>query len=282
MTSTAFPQNLRYSPVNWLIVDWGFNGQAFSECGLPQPDPCPEPKPGQPEICCPLPVQEAINTYDWDLWLPEVIVGIEDPDEEIAAHYVRAAAIDFAKTARVLQRQIVIPLQQGTCTYSLEPYEGERIVGVIGAAVDDCQPCPCSNGCTVVMPNGLSFRLDPARNELTLESYAGDCTCASKLLRVLVWSAPTEQACAHDVFLYDNYRSEITAAARLNYAKAVHFRDRLLMQSLPSQGQIETAKATAKLRAGSSHSWNKMRPGSGMWSGCNTLGSISPRRGYMR
>lgn len=273
-TSTGFPRNLRYSPVNWLIVDWGFNGVAFAECGLPQPGPCPEPLDPLPEPCVTLPIKEAINTYDWALWLPEVIVGMEDPDEEIAAAYVRSAAIDFAKKTRVLQRQIVIPLQPGLCTYPVEPYEGEQVIGIIGAAIDEDLPCECRTGCSMVMPNGLAFNYDIPRNEITLEAgRPGCCTCGARVLRLLVWAAPTEFACEHDVFLYDMFREEITLAARRNYAHAVHFRDRWLMQSLPSVGQVEQAKALAKNKAVSRHSWQRQQ-GVGMWA--------TPSRNYWR
>lgn len=260
-----FPRNLRYSPLNFLIVDWGFNGVAFNNCGLPDPAPCPEPREPAPEPCCPMPIAEAIDTYDWGRWLPEVIVGVDDPDEEIAANYVREAAIQFSKYARVLQRQMLIPLQPGVCTYQLTPYIGEMIVGVIGISVDDCAPCEV-RGCSGILPNGVAFTLDLARNELHLEAGNGtDCCGGARVLNILIWASPTEDACEHDVFLYDMFRREITLAARRNYVTALHFRDRALMMSVPSEQQFEHAKALAKNKAISAHSWSKTPSGSGMW-----------------
>lgn len=260
----SFPRHLRYSPLNYLIVDWGFNGVAFDNCGLPDPLPCPEPPSPRPEACCPLPITEAIDTYDWERWLPEVIVGIEDPDEEIAASYVREAAIEFAKYTRALQRQILIPLQRGVCTYGVEPYDQEQIIGVLGASIDNCQPCAARN-CAGELPNGVPFRLDVARNEFTLLAGNGDCCRGAKLLKILVWSAPSEDACAQDVFLYDRFRRDIAQLARLNYAQAMHFRDRELMRSLPSRQEVERNMALAKNKATSAHSWSQTLPGSGMW-----------------
>lgn len=261
-----YPQNLRYSPVNWLIVDWGFNGQSFNDCGLPQPLPCPEPPPEGEDTCTPLPIREAIDTYDWARWLPEIIVGIEDPDEEIAANYAREAAIDFAKRARVLQRQILIPIQPGICTYPVEPYDGEQIVGVIGAAVDDMHPCHSKDGCSAVIRNELAFTLDVARNEIHLEDlhFAGRCS-ASGVLRVLVWAAPTEYACEHDVFLYEHWRRSITLEARRAYVTALHFRDSALLRVLPPREEYERAVRLAKLKSMATQSHSQMRPGSGMW-----------------
>lgn len=267
MANPQFQQNLRYSPVNWLIVDWGFNGVAFNNCGLPQPLPCPEePEPGTP-VCRPLPVREAIDTYDWERWLPEVLVGVDDPDEEIAANYVREAAIEFAKRARVLQRQILIPLQPGTCTYPVEPYEGEQIIGVIGVAFDRDVACGCNTSCSGFMPNGVPFTLDTARNELHLEAPpGGDCCTSARTLRMLVWAAPAEDACAYDVFLYDRWRRDVTLMARRAYVMALHFRDAALVRSLPAEQAFERAVAMAKNKSMARHSWSVTPSGSGMWS----------------
>lgn len=249
-----FPRNLRYSPVNYLIVNWGFNGKAFDNCGLPEPQPCEEPgDEGQPAPCCPLPIAEAIDTMGWQPWLPEVIVGIEEPDEEIAASYVREAAIEFAKYTRVLQRQVLIPLQRGVCTYPVEPYDQEQIIGVIGAGMDDSPGCQCQSKCSGYLPDGIGYTLDVARNELHLEPASPGCfePCNGqcRILRLLVWSAPTEDACDHDVFLYERFRRDITIGARFNYASQVHFRDAKLMRSLSALPSFEMAKARAKSKA---------------------------------
>ena len=63
----AVPTALRYSPFNWLIVPWSFNGQRFADCGLPSPAPCEEPTEDSPAPCRALPIQEAIDTYDGEV-----------------------------------------------------------------------------------------------------------------------------------------------------------------------------------------------------------------------
>lgn len=239
----AVARHLRYSPRNWLIVDWSANGKAFADCGLPAPIPCLTGGQSCGDSCShPLPVVEAIDTYDWERWLPEVIVGIDDPDEEIAASYTRQAAIEFAKGSRVLQRELVIELQQGVTTYPVMPYDGEQIVGVIGMKTDTTQACSCEalSGSW----HGARWRLDVARNEFTIERAP-----SSGLLRLLVWAAPTEDACAHDRFLYDHFRADITLGARRHYATAVHFRDRALVASLPSEDAFQRAIVLAKNKA---------------------------------
>lgn len=226
------------------------------------------------EPCCdPLPIQEAIDTYDWERFLPEIMVGIEDADEEIAANYAREAAIDFAKRARVLQREVVVPLEKGICKYEVTPYDEEQIVGVVGVSIDGCKPTGCSSHCRVMMPNGIDFVFDAARNEIHLQGPSGSSCCHSgKTLRMLVWSAPTEDCCLYDRFLYDHYRKDITLLARRNYAKALHFRDRVLMQSLPNEAEYERAVLLAKRKSMARHSWSESSPGSGMFALTNRRG----------
>ena len=261
----AFPQHLMYSPWNYLVVDWSFNGGRFNTCGLPKALDCPEETEDSPAPCRALPIQEAIDSYDWARWLPEVIIGIEEPDEEIAANYVRQAAIEFCKEGRVLQRQIIVELQPGVSTYPVFPYEGEHIVGVIGMRSANGNHCECSG--TGGRYGNTEWQLDVARNELHVQ-YGG-----TGLLALLVYAAPTEDACVHDVFLYDQFRADITIGARLAYANAMHFRDRALMMSLPTTDAWARAKLLAKTKALRGPSSSRSRPGSGMWDG----GSCNPR-----
>ena len=261
----AVPRHLRYSPFNGLVVDWSDSaGTAFNDCGLPEPAPYVNPSHGCDTWCTArFPIGEAINTYDWARWLPEVIVGIEDPDEEIAASYTRQAAIEFCTKGRVLQREVVIELQRGEQTYPVFPYEGERIVGVIGIKIDNgcCGSIAPAGRCCNGWLGGIDWALDTARNELTLGALPSN----TGLLRVLVWAAPTEDACEHDVFLYDAFRADITLGARLYYANAVHFRDRLLMASLPTKDSFDRAIVLAKTKAVARPAASKQRAGSGLF-----------------
>lgn len=270
----AVARNLRYSPVNWLIVDWGFEGKAFNDCGLPEPQPCLTEGHDCDGPCqAILPIREAIDTYDWARWLPEVIVGIEDADEEIAANYVRQAAIEFCNGGRVLQREVVVELQPDESTYPLFPYEGEMIKGVIGIMAEDGCRCGTHSGCCSGWVGGVDWVFDVARQQVTV---SGPC---KGLLRLLVWSAPTEDACEHDVFLYDNFRREITAAARLYYANAVHFRDRLLMSSLPTKDSIDRAIVLAKTRVMTRPNASKAQGRSGLFgSRCGSDDTFNWRR----
>ena len=67
------------------------------------------------------------------------------------------------------------------------------------------------------------------------------------------------------MFLYDQFRADITMGARLAYANAVHFRDRALMMSLPTSDAFARAKLLAKTKALRGVPSSQMQPGSGMW-----------------
>lgn len=260
----------RYSPLNYLIVDWSFDGVAFDSCGLPAPLPCAEQPEGTPAACAPLPIQEAINTYDWYRWLPEVIVGIEDADEEIAAHYVREAAIEYCRRARVLQRVVTLELECGTNLYPFTPYEDENIVGVLGyyTSTGSQGSCSCS---TQGFVDGLDWRFDMARNEITVTGNIRN----RQQLALRVWAAPTEGSCSQDVFLYEHFRADITAGARMKYALAVHFRDRGLLGTLIPQDAWESRMIKAKTKAYQTASAKVLSNPSGLWGG-----SCTPRGAF--
>lgn len=231
----------RYSPLNALIVDWSYNGDAFDACGLPAPLPCEDTPIDNPPPCLAVPLREAIDTYDWERWLPEVIVGIEDADEEIAASYIREATIEFCKRARVLQRVVVLEIQPDVRIYPFEPYNNENIIGVMGYAFPQQQSCWCSSS-TCGEAEGVDWRFDVARNEIEL---TGALRRHSQIA-FRVWAAPTEESCAQDVFLYEHFRGIIAQGARTKYALAVHFRDRALLSSLMTMDTWETQMIRAK------------------------------------
>lgn len=262
---------LVYSPVNFLAVDWSMGGKRFERCGLPKPRPCQEPDKREPECPEALPLPAPIITYDWDRWLPEIIVGVDDPTEEIAADFARAAAIEFCKQTRALQREIVIPLQHGEHTYPVPAVEFENVIGVIGAGINDEPRCRCQHDHHHGwLHNGVQYLFDQARSEIHLK-VEGHCCYHHHhhrdVLRLLVWAAPKEYACEFDSFLYEYFRNEISLMARHNYVRNVHFRDTMLVGSLMARYEVERLWAQAKIRALSSHSFAPVNGRSGLFGG---------------
>lgn len=249
---------LVYSPVNWLIIDW-----RFDHCGLPQPKPCAEPDEEKAPECKALPVVEYPETYDWARFLPEVMVGVEEPDADIAANYVRQAAIEFARDARVLQRDLVIDLEAGVNQYMLHPFPDERIEGILEVELDGKSDCHCSSGLRGGSRYlGFDWEFDTSRNVLHLNGQP-----RTGRLTIRVWAVPTEDACTYDRFLYDNFRADIALGARRYYVMANHFRDRFLVGSLPPQERWNFAIITALKRARRVPEARKQPAGSGMWVG---------------
>lgn len=205
--------NLRYSPVNGIAVPWRFDACCLAIPGAPEP----EPVPGDP-MCTTRPrvIAEPVQTYDWQRWIPEIVAGVENVPEDMAASFARRAAREFAIKGRVLRRDAAILLQHGVQRYPLEPFDGEQIRGVslIESALGNCS-CPET---PTGLPLGL-VALDMARNELIIKPQPGACgrhlgTSGPEWLLVRMWVAPTEDSCLHDVHLYETYREDITKGAR--------------------------------------------------------------------
>lgn len=216
-TTPGWTPHLRYSPVNGIIVNWGFAGSPFSMACMPTPV-CKGPSivvADEPE-CAPLPVVEPVDTYDWFRWTPEIMAGLNDASEDMAATYARRAAIEFATKTRCLQRVIPLRLQPGVFRYPLEPFEGERVKGVL--KVESAKgECSCE-----VRKRGLDIGhpyVHASSQEIRFRPTQGSCGHHTghggpEYVLVTVWVAPDEDSCAHDVLLYDEYRREVTIGAR--------------------------------------------------------------------
>lgn len=209
--------HLKYSPVNRIIVNWAHENQPFSMCGMPTVDcPGPSPVPPDPEPCMPTSAQESIDLYDWFRWVPEVIAGMAGASDDMAASYVRRAAIDFTRRTRVLHRVSTVELQPGVYRYPVESFEGESVQGVLRAETAlGCCTCEVESG-----PVNLGLiRFDRAKSEIVLTPNRHACGChmddrGPRFVAFTLWAAPTEDSCKHDVYLYEQYRREITLGAR--------------------------------------------------------------------
>lgn len=244
---------LRYSPVNWLIVDW-----AFPTCGLPKPQPCEPTREPVAPACVAQPLVVLPDTYGWERWLPNVEEGLEEPDDDIVADRVRETAIAFAEQSWVLQREITIRLQAGVTRYPAIGFPDERIVGIISAKLNDGTGCACS-GTSASLP-GITFNITNTEIHVDSSSSGGK-------LSVLVWAAPTEDACAHDVLLYNNYRGAIAAEARRRYARSHYYKDRALLNSLVPEQDFMRAALNAKRRAVKPSTIEQYGNVSGLWAG---------------
>lgn len=265
-TARGWRPNLRYSPVNGIIVDWGLGSQPFAMCGMPTRNceaPSPVPETDEDCPCGNLPMPEEVDTYDWARWVPEIIAGFSEASEDMAATYARRAAVEFAAKTRALQRQIAMRLQSGVTRYPLFPFEDEMVLGVLSIDSDK-GACACECNHNALNIGRVYVHIDS--NELRIEPDAKSCGChtsnpgPSQLLAT-VWVAPTEDSCKHDKFLYERYRREITLGARaafISEAMAVgsyktsrgyaNFRGDQLMFQRADKLQAEFQQAMRKAR----------------------------------
>ena len=201
---------LRYSPVNGMIVDWGHGGTPFALCGMPQPA-CEHPIATErtPECTpCGDPIIEAVDTYDWYRWVPEIIAGLPEASEDMAATYARRAAIEFCTKTRCLQRLVPVTLQDGVLRYPIEHFDEERAKGVV--SVDSARGACAHSGCNRGVDVGVPF-IHASSQEIRFASAPPPHTGH---LLVKIYVAPSEDSCAHDALLWDDYRAEITKGAR--------------------------------------------------------------------
>lgn len=201
-----------------MIVDWGIENEPFSMCCMPaRKCEAPSPVPAQKDCGFELPVVQEVDTYDWYRWVPEIMAGFEDASEDMAATYARQAAREFAQKGRVLKRQAGIKLQPDVYRYPLEAFGDEQVQGVM--QIESAQGrCSCESDHNALVNIG-AVRVDQARAELVIEPRPECCGYhvhrhGPKAILVTLWVAPTEDSCKHDVFLYEQYRREITQGAR--------------------------------------------------------------------
>ncbi len=228
-----------------MIVDWGHDGVPFALCGLPHPvEEChPIVHHHHGDKHCATPVVEAIDTYDWYRWVPEIIVGLSDASEDMAASYARRAAIEFATKTRCLQRYVPLTLQPDSDRYPINPFDQERAKGVV--SVDSAKGSCCAGGPHHHHPRSNANLLDvggpfvhTSSQEIRFANHRRHH--GLKHLLVKVWVAPSEDACAHDALLWDEYRSEITRGAR-----------GMMIEEAFAFGAYKTARGAANFRGDS-------------------------------
>jgi len=189
---------------------------------------------------------ECVDTQSWGDWLSEVIIGIENPNEDIAANYIRQTAIEFCKKAYVLQRVITL-CHRCDNTYTLPTWPEEQLWYPLAVGIEN-YGCFIFDCCSREIP--VQFDWDLRNGEVSVINRH-HCIVGRHHPMIKVWIAvaPTEDALYHDQFLYEKFRRPIAEQARAVYARAVHFRDAALMRNIQRveawQQDIKTARKDA-------------------------------------
>lgn len=214
----------RISPINGLPIKWGIGKRPFNDCCLSQPS-CNTVN-FSPDAT---PIVEERDTKTWDCILSEVVVGIDDPDINIAQDYIRAATVELCKRAKVLQREYKIKLQKNQLTYPVHSFEDERVIEILAIEGND----KCYYHYDYRLRKLYNFSLRQQTIQLPQATGAFNCLFHhSPILSILIACVPTENSCKFDSYLYDNFRSLIVEIARRNYVLAKHYKNTALLQTL--------------------------------------------------
>lgn len=75
-------------------------------------------------------IEEAVPQVSLDEFLPELFLSAPGLPQEIAASYIRQAAIEIAENANALRRYVRVDLQAGVSNYMVEPPDCVRTIGI--------------------------------------------------------------------------------------------------------------------------------------------------------
>jgi hypothetical protein len=182
-----------------------------------------------------------VPQVELEAFLPELMLSAPGLPQEIAASYIRQAAIDMAESANLLRRTVRVIAQAGVQSYLLEPPDCVRTIGisrVVGMGnqggfrvVPDDIPIPTNGcmtlglGCCGAFPDGgggygiggaacgwLSATAQFQQpNELILTPIP---QCEGDLgIRVDLIVAPKRDACTLDTLLFERYAPALVAGA---------------------------------------------------------------------
>jgi hypothetical protein len=170
---------------------------------------------------------KTVKMVGLDVFLPELLMSAPALPSDIAASYIRQAAIDLAEQSNCLRRQIIVESQAGCSDYLLEPPDCTRtnkIVRVCDARgneyfVDSRAPCapPCAVSCIDACCSGDWFPMSTLRvwfeqpnvfNVLPTPRVDLDLGFTVEISVV-----PDRDACEVDELLYQRYSPTIVAGA---------------------------------------------------------------------
>lgn len=153
-------------------------------------------------------IVDECERVDLDQFLPTVLFSAPGVDHEIAAYYVREAAIQFCSRSRLLRQTLEVELQPCVENPLIEPRcDDLRIVAihqVCGRALRPNEPCCSWGGCSVVYDGEVTLMLSPPPSN----------SQPLRPLPVTVSVAPLASACSLPTVLFERHRETIAAGAR--------------------------------------------------------------------
>lgn len=183
-------------------------------------------------------IETDVPQVELEAFLPELMLSAPGLPQEIAASYIRQAAIDMAESGNTLRRTVRIELQAGVQNYLLEPPDCVRTIGVSRISgrngwcnsgyrmVPDDVPMPAIGCLQVPVAGCAAFGFGPSANQAwgvggiaklqnPNELWVSPVPqCDADLgIEVELIVAPKRDACTVDRVMFDRYAPALVAGA---------------------------------------------------------------------
>lgn len=170
---------------------------------------------------------QQVKMVGLDRFLPELLLGASQCPSDIAASYIRQAAIDLCEQSNVLRRKIIVEAQAGVGDYLLEPPDCTRTNKIVEVCdhlgntyLRDIKArceAPCAVTCVDACGNGEWFPMQRMRvwfdqpNVLNVRPLPRFDVDLGYVIEISV--IPDRDACELDEILYQRYAPTIVSGA---------------------------------------------------------------------
>lgn len=182
----------------------------------------------------------------FDDFVPDISVRTDGIPENVAAHFARVAAIEFARDTHIIRRTIWVDVQEGQQAYPLCVEDDYRILAISQVVLNGCELPAWPRGkrlAECMYRNWYVF--EPPHNLMVAPV---PCEDAAEALEVHLVVCPGQDSCSIDQIVYDLYAETITdgALARIYAMRGEDWEDIRLADQ--HRRLFHQAKALAKMR----------------------------------
>lgn len=234
------------SPVNGMIISWGYENVSFPRCALPRELQLQNCECIQNVCKEDVILDEELSRTDWYKFIPETGLGISNFNLDVASSLIRDAAIELCKRAKCLQRKFRLYVQKDIHEYPLQSVQEERPIAVLCAMSTDYYKYDRANH-MLELDLALTSKNTLSIASKDLYKYNGE------YIDVVMAYAPTEESDTCDMILYDEFKKAIVLHARRRYLELLGYgNDRLLQLTTSNMQEFNLEIARAKDKT---HEW---------------------------
>ena len=142
----------------------------------------------------------------WDVFIPYIAQYVKGAPDGLMAHSARLAAIEFAREANIIERDIYIDAQAGVADYPLETDDCYTVVSikqvcVNGKPLNPVRDATCGGLCSL-----RGYRFKAPRDLYIYPAPRQDGDGCIKVTAVVI---PGQDACVVDPILYNEFAEMI-------------------------------------------------------------------------